>query len=365
MLSKLSCFEYTSGKHRVRSLDFLRGMAIILVLFRHHAFFQPLRNAGWIGVDLFFVLSGYLIAQLLFEEYKRNNSINIGRFLIRRGFKIYPVFYLAILLTVILELIKGSPPQSYDILSEIFFLQNYLGNYWSHTWSLAVEEHFYIVLPLFLSVLIRYKGMEKRNLWLVVSLILFISVFILRLINAETTYSHKTHLFPTHLRIDSLFGGVLMAYWYCFYRDDFNIFFKKWSRTLLFFSIPILLSTTFIRLETVFMHTAGLSLLIFSFVSILGFFLSNESIEEKLNKLFGKRWVNAISNIGISSYACYVFHMFVIKYFLPIFDFIGFNWPIRIDFVIYFFTSLWIGWMVTKYLDRPILSFRNRSFPRV
>src|SRR6187399_2228629 len=54
---------------RLRHLDFLRGLAVILVLFRHHAFINNTHNAGWIGVDLFFVLSGFLVSGLLFREY--------------------------------------------------------------------------------------------------------------------------------------------------------------------------------------------------------------------------------------------------------------------------------------------------------
>jgi len=76
---------------RIKGLDFLRGIAILLVLFRHN----PLGNNifyhfGWLGVDLFFVLSGFLVSGLLFTEYKKRGEVRIKRFLIRRGFKIYP-----------------------------------------------------------------------------------------------------------------------------------------------------------------------------------------------------------------------------------------------------------------------------------
>src|SRR6185503_20062984 len=79
---------------RLRELDFLRGVAILLVLLRHVDLSSFTTNAGWIGVDLFFVLSGFLVSGLLFKEYIKFGNIRVGLFLIRRGFKIYPIYYI-------------------------------------------------------------------------------------------------------------------------------------------------------------------------------------------------------------------------------------------------------------------------------
>jgi peptidoglycan/LPS O-acetylase OafA/YrhL len=70
---------------RLREIDFLRGVAIILVLLRHKFLFPFTKNMGWIGVDLFFVISGFLVSGLLFKEYQKSGSIQPKRFLIRRG----------------------------------------------------------------------------------------------------------------------------------------------------------------------------------------------------------------------------------------------------------------------------------------
>src|SRR5271168_36950 len=90
---------------RLRQLDVLRGVAILLVLGRHldsvptdapgaiQSAFDLWMRAGWIGVDLFFVLSGFLVSGLLFREYARYGDVRAGRFLLRRGLKIYPAFY--------------------------------------------------------------------------------------------------------------------------------------------------------------------------------------------------------------------------------------------------------------------------------
>ncbi len=85
---------------RNKGLDFLRLIAVVLVLVRHLVLpHQPgvllsmLNQAGWIGVDLFFVLSGFLISSLLFGEYQATGDIDTIRFLVRRAFKIYPPFW--------------------------------------------------------------------------------------------------------------------------------------------------------------------------------------------------------------------------------------------------------------------------------
>src|SRR5262245_57124101 len=90
----------TGSKRSIR-LDILRGLSILLVIGAHRSsidcnylagFAEGLRRMGTFGVDLFFVLSGFLISGLLFSEYDRHGRIHVGRFLIRRGFKIWPAY---------------------------------------------------------------------------------------------------------------------------------------------------------------------------------------------------------------------------------------------------------------------------------
>lgn len=92
------------------------------------------------------MLSGFLISRLLFNEYKRSGRIDMKRFLIRRGLKIYPAFYVLMLYTAIDELLtRGRVPEK--ILGDLLFGQNYFPHIWAHGWTLAVEEHFYWLLP--------------------------------------------------------------------------------------------------------------------------------------------------------------------------------------------------------------------------
>src|ERR1700740_43634 len=134
---------------RNKRLDVLRCIAVLLVMFNHGGIWPAAAHHGWIGVDLFFVLSGFLISGLLFSEYKKRQSISFKRFFIRRGLKIYPAFYAFLLLTGITgELVFHSHPTGAQYFHEVFFVMNYEHGVWDHTWSLGVEEHFYIFLPI-------------------------------------------------------------------------------------------------------------------------------------------------------------------------------------------------------------------------
>src|SRR5277367_6483083 len=125
---------------RNKRLDVLRCVAILLVLF-HHGQITPLfSRAGWVGVDLFFVLSGFLISGLLFGEYRKKGSIQFQRFFIRRGFKIYPAFYFLLAFVALVELYRHVFSSLTKYLHEVFFIQSYYPGIWSYTWSLAVEE---------------------------------------------------------------------------------------------------------------------------------------------------------------------------------------------------------------------------------
>src|SRR4051812_9481902 len=116
-------------------LDVLRGVAIIGVLARHTVLFRPPTwdlypvRAGWAGVDLFFVLSGFLISGLLFSEYRKYGHISFPRFAIRRILKIWPPLYFLVLTTLGLRVIHAHFHGIRDALEllmhDVFFMQSY------------------------------------------------------------------------------------------------------------------------------------------------------------------------------------------------------------------------------------------------
>ena len=141
-------------------LDTLRACAIALVFMYHYAIFVSgvptfgwLSTVGWTGVDLFFVLSGYLIANQLFAGMARGQRLSVPRFYARRAFRTLPVFWLVLAAFVLFPVAMGGrpPPPWWRFLT---FTQN-LGlqpaTAFSHAWSLCVEEQFYLVLPALLA----------------------------------------------------------------------------------------------------------------------------------------------------------------------------------------------------------------------
>ena len=154
-----------STKQRNWALDCLRLVAVLLVVQRHQmgeptGLFSPVWDAlvrgGWVGVDIFFVLSGYLVGGLLFQEHQARGCLDWKRFLVRRGLKIYPAFYVWLAVAVAIAASRGHRPSQAQFFGELLFLQNYLGNLRHHTWSLAVEEHFYLGLTFLLASLARF-----------------------------------------------------------------------------------------------------------------------------------------------------------------------------------------------------------------
>jgi len=167
-------------------------------------FFSLLTIGGWSGVDLFFVLSGFLVSGLLFNEYKKSQSIKPGRFLIRRGFKIYPGFIFFIATTFIIETFwqntLGVRLPISDYIRDLFFLHNYFGGRWTHTWSLDVEEAFYFLLTAMFVILVKSK---QLNLTVIINtyLLLLVAGISGRLI---ANYTHPEYNFDYHFFLHPL-----------------------------------------------------------------------------------------------------------------------------------------------------------------
>jgi len=195
--------------NRNAGLDVLRAVAIFMVLGQHAAWGDGLIGAlwthgGWAGVDLFFVLSGFLVSGLLFNDNRW------GRFLIRRGWKIYPPFWAFLAVTL---MVYDCP--AVNVASELTFTQNYFPPIWLHTWSLAVEEHFYLMLPAVLLVTRRWD--HKPLPWLVVAVVGACTLG--RALSGFNPFDEHTGHW-THLRIDSLFVGMLARYWWLGHKDQ-------------------------------------------------------------------------------------------------------------------------------------------------
>jgi peptidoglycan/LPS O-acetylase OafA/YrhL len=353
---------------RIKQLDVLRGLAIILVLGSHMYAGDMWAQIGWVGVDLFFVLSGFLVSGLLFKEYKKEAHIKPVRFLIRRGFKIYPAFYIMILVTVGLRLkYTGSVPAG-GLLAELFFLQNYFQPLWWHTWSLAVEEHFYLLLALAFLFLQRgstSNGNPFRHLPKIVvgTALLILGLRILTTLYV-TPWKLNVHNEPTHLRLDSLLFGVLLSYFHHFHYDSFFNLVKQRAKTILFTSLVLCSCCLFFPGYSPFMTTIGFTLLYLGFGGILMTSLY-QVIELPKPLAKGLSPINRmLAFIGVYSYSIYLWHLIVAG---VVVDGVRRVSPIKLHYLAEFFLyavgSIILGIVMSKIIEQPSLSLRDKLFP--
>src|SRR5437016_12054275 len=153
-----------SDRERQPGLDLLRALAIIVVVIYHAALFGfklPGRvdRFGWIGVDLFFVLSGYLIGGQLLAPLARGQPIKLGRFFSRRALRIMPAYFVVLAVYFSLPSVREFPEISplWKFLISVQNIGLHGGTAFSHAWSLAIEDQFYLALPLVLLLVSRWK----------------------------------------------------------------------------------------------------------------------------------------------------------------------------------------------------------------
>jgi peptidoglycan/LPS O-acetylase OafA/YrhL len=167
---------------RSNGLDTLRAIAILLVFLNHEAFRSEsstllvVQAVGWIGVDLFFVMSGYLIANQVLAGVNRGEELSLAAFYARRAFRTWPAYWVVLVCYFLFPSWMGgnTPPPLWRFLS---FTQNFnlpTGTAFSHAWSLCVEEQFYLVLPL--AVLIGLTFGRRRQLWYALGMLTLIGI---------------------------------------------------------------------------------------------------------------------------------------------------------------------------------------------
>ena len=210
----------SSGPPRIPSLDGLRALSIGLVVGCHLVqtngspvpygpFRDRLVNLGPLGVRVFFVISGYLITHLLLTELARSHGIHLARFYFRRTVRIFTPYYVLILAAVLMERAGWLTLTAGDVGHAVTYTMNYFpARSWGlgHTWSLAVEEQFYLLWPAGLLLLGRKRGLTLAAILLAVCPLIRLAYFYLApsLIEEEIGYRFETV-------VDALAIGALLA----------------------------------------------------------------------------------------------------------------------------------------------------------
>jgi len=207
----------------VKELDGIRAVAVGLVVAAHYQLLGPFHALvpGGFGVTLFFFLSGYLITTLFYSEYRYAGQISIPRFYSRRWLRLTPPLVISVILGVVFfpitrTFVGGSPVPTGTTMAALFYYTNYYDLAWGLNpfkvipfgicWSLAVEEHFYLLWPWTLRGIIHRP---RRPFFIIVGLCA--SVLVWRFVAREVLHVSENYTyFATDCRIDSILYGALL-----------------------------------------------------------------------------------------------------------------------------------------------------------
>ncbi len=207
--------EFKLGQRK--GLDGVRGLAILFVLLFHLPSLPF--GGGFIGVDLFFVLSGFLITTLLVEEQREHGNIRLRAFYVRRTLRLLPALLAMLIATVVLSAVYDAPAKASaaraSALMTLLYSANWFMAYRAYpfggltpTWSLSVEEQFYMVWPLLLIGLLRMKGSTRLKAGLVFSGLLLSAG--LRALLWRSSFFERV-FFGSDTHADGLLAGALAA----------------------------------------------------------------------------------------------------------------------------------------------------------
>jgi peptidoglycan/LPS O-acetylase OafA/YrhL len=368
-------------------LDVLRAIAILLVLGAHlpakpneltwgREFFLVWQRVGWAGVDLFFCLSGFLIGGLLFVEFQRLGNIDFARFIVRRAFKIWPSYILFVIVATGIVVLTKRPLDL--IWPNLLHVQNYFPSAYGHTWSLAVEEHFYLALPLLLAGLIAMRqGDSKRRFapipWLFVLISFACLLMRLEAASGIEEMDFLRNQAQTHIRFDSLFGGVFLAYLTTVTPDAIRRL-HPWRHALPLVGFVCFLPTLLFELgRTPFLYTAGYSLLTWGSMAIILWSWFAAAQDQRHEDFVGS-WrrimqpvLRLLGAVGAYSYSIYLWHMPVAtasaKYISA--RFLNPEHPASLILLAaaYVLIAVVVGMILYRIVEKPALALRDRMFP--
>lgn len=202
---------------RLQALDGLRGVAILAVLANHTG--HSLGRGGYLGVDVFFVLSGYLITGLLLRERERNGRVRIGYFYARRALRLYPALIVTIIFVALLALLGAVERENLGthVFFAFFYLQDLANAFGigpalgplNFTWSLAIEEHFYLLWPP-LMLLVVLRG-DRRAVVAVSALLALASFTAMQLLFEPSTSPTSEVYYHPEARVAAMLVGCALA----------------------------------------------------------------------------------------------------------------------------------------------------------
>lgn len=364
---------------RIFGLDFLRMLSIVLVLTSHTSWIYPPSSSlfakavdmcGFFGVELFFVMSGFLIGSIIFKQFLRDDYgfKTMLTFLYRRLMRILPNYYLILLINILIGLLIGYSVT--EAWKYFFFFQNFaspLLPFFPESWSMPIKEYGYLIAVLLLYVFSRiFVKVSRKVIFLMVIIGMIILCFI-----AKTYYNFNTQnttmtQWDVSLRsvviyrIDTVLAGVLFGYISCEYPEFWKKSKYKFASLGLFLIIVLLFCLGYLKLKILdfpfFWNVLCLPLNTLALVCFLPFFS-----EWKLGPL---QWQKPIELISEISYAIYLLHysivLFLLKHFIDTSQFSLMK--LHLFTMLYLTITVSLSYILYTYYEKPMMKLRDIKF---
>lgn len=358
----------------------MRAVAILLVVFSHTLWIVPgakglvpelLSLAGVIGVEIFFVLSGFLIGRIVFNLFIQDdfNFNKVKYFWIRRWFRTLPNYYFILIVNIIISVsLSNELPK--NLWQYFLFMQNFgweMPLFFSESWSLPIEEFAYIIGPLLLYILFYFKvKTNRKNLFAIITISIILFFIITKVIynlvidNSDMMFWNVNLKAITIYRIDAIYYGVLAAY-------ISKIWPLKWSSSrwlsflvglFIFVILNFIIPTQKVFIET---HPFFWNVLYLPINSIaIAFCLPLLSSIKSAPGLI----LFPVTYISLISYSMYLLHYSVVlqllKYYIPSDGLAKFD--VYVYVLVYLISTIILSYVLYRIYEKPMMDIRDKQF---
>jgi peptidoglycan/LPS O-acetylase OafA/YrhL len=361
--------QLQSPSARLAGLDTLRALAIALVLMSHYQGFVShaptfgiMGKIGWAGVDLFFVLSGYLIGNQLLAPAARGDHLNLKTFFARRLLRTLPNYYAVLAVYLLLPDSPIAGKSMAPVWQFLTFTQNFGLNYgetFTHSWSLCIEEQFYLVFPLAVLVLV---GSERspRLLWcaLFAAIGAGMTVRGMAFLDGMDVFAAPVY-YSSFSRFDELLPGVAIAMLKNFHPAAFARILRHGNALLvagLAMSAAVLYGITNDVPTAFAASTFGFSLVAASFALLTCSALSPGSILNRAR-------IPGAASLALWSYAIYLVHKPVFMALRPELVSRGIDPGAPLTIAAVMAAGILGGWVLYRVIETPFMQLRARWYP--
>jgi peptidoglycan/LPS O-acetylase OafA/YrhL len=342
----------------IPSLDGLRAVSFLLVFVSH----AGLENyvPGGLGVTIFFFLSGFLITTLLRSEFEKNAFINLRHFWLRRTFRILPPFYLVLIAALLISLCFDppgtlSPPA---VLAQALQYTNYwiIGHGFEGQpagtgvyWSLAVEEHFYLVFPWVFIALQKLKATARQQALFLWTLCAAVLLWRLVLVHGFDVSVERTYL-ASDTRVDSILFGCALAVWNNPVLDELPLNERRWKYAYVPLALILLLGCLLVRgddFRETFRYSIQGAALTVIFVAAIRF-----------HRWAPFAWLNTriFVFIGLLSYSLYLLHLAIIFGIVRLIPDAG----RLVQGVVSLAIAIGLAWLIYVTVEKPFARLRRK-----